>query len=83
MKKFRSVFEELVLSSSLRVGLQMLHTRRALLDQNEGLGRPSPEHRATVLEELDRIEALLRAAHSASTASPSLETAAELDLSRR
>jgi hypothetical protein len=52
MAAFKTVFEELVLTSSLPIGLQMLRTRRALLDQNEGLGRPSPEDRAEVLEEL-------------------------------
>jgi hypothetical protein len=79
MATFKTVFEELVLTSSLPVGLQMLRTQRKLLDQNEGLGHPSPEYRARVLEELDQLEALLRKTHRSSEATPSPEpaTAAE------
>lgn len=71
MATFKTVFEELVLTSSLPVGLQMLRTQRALLDQNEGLGHPSPEGRAKVLAELDQLEALLRKTHRSSDPTPS------------
>jgi hypothetical protein len=73
------VWEELILSMSPEVGLQMLQTQRKLVDQNEGLGHPSPEERAEELAELDRIEALLLKTHRSSgmMTSPEPGTAAD------